>query len=119
MTLAVRIISLVMLVLLLGCASQIVQTSQPVKRKRKRNNPKNRRCQRSPIALDLITTEPNDLIQPIHNRMPAILQPEDEEQWLDASRTPFTKAKSLLKALSRRADECCSRRFANRQLGEV
>ena len=30
MTLAVRIISLVMLVSLLGCASQIVQTSQPV-----------------------------------------------------------------------------------------
>ena len=29
MTLAVRIISLVMLVSLLGCASQIVQTSQP------------------------------------------------------------------------------------------
>jgi putative SOS response-associated peptidase YedK len=36
-------------------------------------------------------------IQPIHNRMPVILLPEDEEQWLDASRTPFTKAKSLLK----------------------
>jgi putative SOS response-associated peptidase YedK len=26
-----------------------------------------------------------------------ILQPEDEEQWLDASRTSFAKAKSLLK----------------------
>jgi putative SOS response-associated peptidase YedK len=45
----------------------------------------------------IITTEPNDLIEPIHNRMPVILQPEDEEQWLDASRTPFVKAKSLLK----------------------
>jgi len=29
--------------------------------------------------------------------MPVILRPEDEEQWLDASRTPFAKAKSLLK----------------------
>ena len=29
--------------------------------------------------------------------MPVILRPEDEEQWLDASRTPFVKAKSLLK----------------------
>jgi putative SOS response-associated peptidase YedK len=29
--------------------------------------------------------------------MPVILQPEDEEQWLDASRTPFAQAKSLLK----------------------
>jgi hypothetical protein len=32
MTLAVRIISPVMLVSLLGCASQIVQTSQPVEK---------------------------------------------------------------------------------------
>jgi putative SOS response-associated peptidase YedK len=30
--------------------------------------------------------------------MPVILRPEDEEQWLDASRTPFVKAKSLLKS---------------------
>jgi putative SOS response-associated peptidase YedK len=31
--------------------------------------------------------------------MPAILQPEDEEQWLDVSRTSFAKARSLLKPL--------------------
>jgi putative SOS response-associated peptidase YedK len=29
--------------------------------------------------------------------MPVILRLEDEEQWLDASRTPFVKAKSALK----------------------
>jgi putative SOS response-associated peptidase YedK len=29
--------------------------------------------------------------------MPVILRPEDEEQWLDPSRIPFAKAKSLLK----------------------
>jgi SOS response associated peptidase (SRAP) len=29
--------------------------------------------------------------------MPVILRPEDEEQWLDVSRTPFAKAKSALK----------------------
>jgi putative SOS response-associated peptidase YedK len=29
--------------------------------------------------------------------MPAILRPKDEDQWLDASRTLFAKAKSLLK----------------------
>jgi putative SOS response-associated peptidase YedK len=28
--------------------------------------------------------------------MPVILSREDEEQWLDASRIPFAKAKSLL-----------------------
>jgi putative SOS response-associated peptidase YedK len=48
-------------------------------------------------SFTIITTEPNELIQPIHNRMPVILRPEDEEQWLDASRTPFVKAKLVLK----------------------
>jgi putative SOS response-associated peptidase YedK len=33
----------------------------------------------------LITTEPNDLVGPIHNRMPVILRPEDHDLWLDAS----------------------------------
>ena len=48
-------------------------------------------------SFTIITTEPNELVRPIHNRMPVILRPEDEEQWLDASRTPFAKARSLLK----------------------
>jgi putative SOS response-associated peptidase YedK len=48
-------------------------------------------------SFTIITTEPNELVRPIHNRMPVILQPEDEEQWLDPFRTPFVKAKSLLK----------------------
>jgi putative SOS response-associated peptidase YedK len=48
-------------------------------------------------SFTIITTEPNELIQPIHNRMPVILLPEAEEQWLDASRTSFAKARSLLK----------------------
>jgi putative SOS response-associated peptidase YedK len=48
-------------------------------------------------SFTIITTEPNELVRPIHNRMPVILGPEDEEQWLDASRTLFAKAKSVLK----------------------
>jgi putative SOS response-associated peptidase YedK len=48
-------------------------------------------------SFTIITTEPNELVRPIHNRMPVILRREDEEQWLDASRIPFAKAKSLLK----------------------
>ena len=69
-------------------------------------------------SFTIITTEPNELVRPIHNRMPVILRPEDEEQWLDASRTPFAKSQITVEALSRRADGC-SRRFTNRQLGEV
>jgi putative SOS response-associated peptidase YedK len=48
-------------------------------------------------SFTIITTELKELVRPIHNRMPVILQPEDEDQWFDASRTPFAKAKSLLK----------------------
>jgi putative SOS response-associated peptidase YedK len=48
-------------------------------------------------SFTIITTEPNELVRPVHNPMPVILRPEDEEQWLDASRAPFVKAKSLLK----------------------
>jgi putative SOS response-associated peptidase YedK len=48
-------------------------------------------------SFTIITTEPNELVRPVHNRMPVILRPEDEEQWLDPARTSFTKAKSMLK----------------------
>jgi putative SOS response-associated peptidase YedK len=47
-------------------------------------------------SFTIITTEPNELVRPVHNRMPVLLRPEDEDQWLDVSRTPFVKAKSVL-----------------------
>src|ERR1044072_4092708 len=31
----------------------------------------------------IITTEPNALLRPAHNRMPAILSPEEYDLWLD------------------------------------
>ncbi|MBE9077538.1 SOS response-associated peptidase [Romeria aff. gracilis LEGE 07310] len=34
-------------------------------------------------SCTIITTEPNELMQPIHNRMPVILHPEDYDLWLD------------------------------------
>lgn len=34
-------------------------------------------------SYTIITTTPNDLVAPIHNRMPAILRREDEDAWLD------------------------------------
>jgi len=37
-----------------------------------------------PIAsCTILTTAPNELMEPIHNRMPVILPPERYEQWLD------------------------------------
>lgn len=31
----------------------------------------------------IITTDPNKIVEPIHNRMPAILKPEYEQEWLN------------------------------------
>src|SRR5215831_3590315 len=50
-------------------------------------------------SFTILTIEPNDLIEPIHNRMPVILHREDEEQWLNVYRTPYAKAQSVLKPL--------------------
>ncbi len=33
----------------------------------------------------IITTNPNQVVMPIHNRMPAILSPEARQEWLDPS----------------------------------
>ncbi len=35
------------------------------------------------MTYTIITTEPNALVAPIHDRMPAILHREDEDRWLD------------------------------------
>jgi len=35
------------------------------------------------LTYTIITTTANDLVRPIHDRMPAILAPEAEERWLD------------------------------------
>jgi putative SOS response-associated peptidase YedK len=43
----------------------------------------------------IITTEPNDLVAPLHNRMPAILDPSDYTTWLD----PKTKQPEVLQRL--------------------
>ncbi|MBD2100164.1 SOS response-associated peptidase [Leptolyngbya sp. FACHB-261] len=36
-------------------------------------------------SCTLLTTEPNELMRPIHDRMPVILQPQDYDLWLDPS----------------------------------
>jgi putative SOS response-associated peptidase YedK len=46
----------------------------------------------------IITTAPNDLMGTIHNRMPVILRPEDEEEWLDTETTEREPVLALLRA---------------------
>lgn len=33
----------------------------------------------------IITTDPNEVVEPLHNRMPVILEPKDYSRWLDTS----------------------------------
>jgi len=47
-------------------------------------------------SFTIITTEPNDLIKNIHNRMPVILNKENEQEWLDQN-VKSDRAISLLK----------------------
>ncbi len=44
----------------------------------------------------VITTEPNDLMRPIHNRMPAILHTESFQQWLTPGEVHLDALNSLL-----------------------
>jgi putative SOS response-associated peptidase YedK len=44
----------------------------------------------------IITTIPNDLMQPIHNRMPVILHPDDEAMWLDPRMNDTKALRALL-----------------------
>lgn len=48
-------------------------------------------------SFALVTTEPNDLIRPIHNRMPVILPREAEDLWLDPDCHDVATLKSLLR----------------------
>lgn len=44
----------------------------------------------------LLTTEPNRLMTPIHNRMPVILRPADYGRWLDPQTPPEALAEMLV-----------------------
>lgn len=53
----------------------------------------------SPLrTCTLITVEPNELMAPIHNRMPAILRREDEDAWLDSELKDTDSIVALLKS---------------------
>ena len=48
----------------------------------------------------IITTEPNELMQAIHNRMPVILSPASYGQWLDPTVRQVESLKALLRPYS-------------------
>ncbi len=48
-------------------------------------------------TYSIITTEPNNEMAEVHNRMPVILHPEDESKWLDSSRQDRASIEPLLR----------------------
>jgi putative SOS response-associated peptidase YedK len=57
------------------------------------------------LSYSIITTEPNDLMAPIHNRMPVVLDREDEGIWLDPDITDPERLLPLLRPYPARAME--------------
>jgi putative SOS response-associated peptidase YedK len=47
-------------------------------------------------SCTILTTEPNELLVPVHNRMPVILDPQDYDLWLDPDVQEVTRLKPLL-----------------------
>lgn len=47
-------------------------------------------------SFTIVTTTPNELVAPLHDRMPAILHPEDEADWLSRGLTDAAAARALL-----------------------
>jgi putative SOS response-associated peptidase YedK len=47
-------------------------------------------------SFTIVTTTPNDLVAPIHNRMPAILLPDRYDMWLDPEHRDVDDLGSLL-----------------------
>lgn len=47
-------------------------------------------------TFTIITTHANELLKPIHDRMPVILRPADEEKWLDPGQVDAAKLAPLL-----------------------
>jgi putative SOS response-associated peptidase YedK len=54
-------------------------------------------------SCTVITTEPNELVAPFHDRMPAIIRKPDLDLWLDCDRASTNEAASLLAPIE--ADE--------------
>jgi putative SOS response-associated peptidase YedK len=52
-----------------------------------------------PPSVAIVTTRPNELVAPIHNRMPVILRPEDEAASLDPHQNDLARLTAMLSPL--------------------
>ena len=47
-------------------------------------------------SCTIVTTEPNEMMRPLHNRMPVILAPEAHDEWMDVERIQGADALALI-----------------------
>ena len=47
-------------------------------------------------SCTILTTEANEVLRPVHDRMPVILHPETYDQWLDEDARAVESLKELL-----------------------
>jgi putative SOS response-associated peptidase YedK len=57
----------------------------------------------APASCVILTTEPNDLLRPIHERMPVIVEPADFDRWLDPERAGTDVGAGILRPLAAEA----------------
>jgi putative SOS response-associated peptidase YedK len=57
-------------------------------------------------TCSILTTTPNAVISPIHDRMPVILHPDNYDVWLDPGMTNVSAASELLKPYDARLMRC-------------
>lgn len=58
------------------------------------------KSEKEQIGFVIITTTPNSLMKQIHNRMPAILRKEDEDEWLNPDNSEPEKLEKMLMPIS-------------------
>lgn len=61
----------------------------------------------------ILTTKPNVLVADVHDRMPAILRPEDYDLWLDPGISDSNRVVDCLKPFDYLSDEEISREHAS------
>jgi putative SOS response-associated peptidase YedK len=69
--------------------------------------------QQSPFSI--VTTEANELTDPIHDRMPVILHSRDYDRWLN----DYDEARPPLDLLRPYESECMCMTPANRSVGNI
>jgi len=73
----------------------------------------------TPETYGILTTAPNELVSPIHNRMPVILTPETMPRWLGSEPLPETEYRELTKSLpAEKMQERPVSRFMNNSRNE-